>query len=164
MADLGQLLANDGFGLYIDGRWHGHGSAPAPTEIPALARFVASVSEGRIWATHALSRSYPAAETYYQLAAGLLAIPLSQFPRDYLFFFRKELVQTLNWAGNPNKSYETGPFGERLTPRKSFAIWKESVHRQAQPWTDDEREIAEATRASLVEVVLRHNEIMAEER
>ncbi|MDQ0318861.1 light-regulated signal transduction histidine kinase (bacteriophytochrome)/CheY-like chemotaxis protein [Pararhizobium capsulatum DSM 1112] len=164
MLDLGQLLPNDGFGLYIDGRWHAHGATPSPAEIPPLARFVTSISEGRIWATHSLSRHFPEAENYYQLAAGLLAIPLSQLPRDYLFFFRKELVQTLNWAGNPSKSYESGPLGDRLTPRKSFAIWKESVHRQAQPWTDEEREVAEASRASLVEVVLRHNEIMAEER
>nr|WP_075292332.1 HWE histidine kinase domain-containing protein [Pararhizobium arenae] len=164
MLDLGQLLPNDGFGLYVDGHWHGHGATPPTADIPALARFVASISEGRIWATHSLPRAFPEAENYYQISAGLLAIPLSQLPRDYLFFFRKELVQTLNWAGNPEKSYETGSFGERLTPRKSFAIWKESVHRQAMPWTEDEREVAEAIRSSLVEVVLRHSEIMAEER
>ena len=64
-----------------------------------------------------------------------LAIALSQTPRDYLFFFRKELVQTLNWAGDPKKSYETGSMGDRLTPRKSFAIWKETVQQQAQLWT-----------------------------
>ena len=45
--------------------------------------------------------------------------------------------------------------GDRLTPRKSFAIWKETVRRQAQPFTESDREIAEAARASLVEVVLR---------
>src|SRR5690606_12659594 len=81
-----------------------------------------------------------------------------------LFFFRKELVQTLEWAGDPNKSYETGPMGDRLTPRRSFAIWKQSVHGQSQPWSDQDREIAEAARVALVEIVLRHNELLAEER
>ncbi len=70
------------------------------------------------------------------------------------------MVQTLDWAGNPDKVYEIGPLGDRLTPRKSFSIWKEMVKQQAKPWTDADREIAEAVRAALVEVVLRHNELL----
>lgn len=164
LRDFGRLVPNDGFALYLNGRWSASGAAPSATEAPALASFIGSVTQGRVWATHSLATHFPPAEAYYQLASGVLAIPLSQLPRDYLFFFRKELVQTLNWAGNPDKSYETGPLGDRLTPRKSFAIWKQAVHRQAQPWTEAEREIAEAARASLVEVVLRHSEMLEEER
>jgi light-regulated signal transduction histidine kinase (bacteriophytochrome) len=164
LRDFGRLVANDGIGLYIGGQWTGFGATPSATEIPALARFIGQVSEGKVWGTHLLSRVFPEAEQYYQIASGVLAIPLSQAPRDYLFFFRKELVQTLNWAGNPDKVYESGPMGDRLTPRKSFAIWKEMVHLQAEPWSEADREIAEAARASLVEVVLRHNEMLAEER
>jgi light-regulated signal transduction histidine kinase (bacteriophytochrome) len=96
--------------------------------------------------------------------SGVLAIPLSQTGSDCLFFFRKELVQTLNWAGNPDKTYETGPLGDRLTPRKSFAIWKETVKGQAQSWAESEREIAEIVRVAIVEIVLRQNELMAGER
>ncbi len=164
LGDFGRLVPNDGFALYLNGRWLASGAAPSATDAPALASFIGSVTQGRVWATHSLAAHFPPAEAYYQLASGVLAIPLSQLPRDYLFFFRKELVQTLNWAGNPDKSYETGPLGDRLTPRKSFAIWKQAVHRQAQPWTEAEREIAEAARASLVEVVLRHSEMLEEER
>lgn len=164
LADFGQLVPNDGFGLYMQGRWTSFGATPSAMEVPALAEFVGSVASGRVWATHSLSSHFAGAEAYYQIASGLLAIPLSQTPRDYLFFFRKELVQTLNWAGNPDKSYETGPMGDRLTPRKSFSIWKQTVQRQAQPWTESDREIAEAARASLVEVVLRHNELLQDER
>jgi len=164
LRDFGRLVPNDGIGLYIGGEWTGFGATPAANEIPALAQFIGRVSEGRVWGTHLLSKAFPEAEAYYQIASGVLAIPLSQTPRDYLFFFRKELVQTLNWAGNPEKTYEVGPMGDRLTPRKSFAIWKETVHRQAEPWSEADREIAEAARASLVEVVLRHNEMLAEER
>lgn len=164
LADFGQLVPNDGFALYMHGRWTSFGATPSAMEAPALADFVGSVAGGRVWATHMLSGHFPGAEAYYQIASGLLAVPLSQTPRDYLFFFRKELVQTLNWAGNPDKSYETGPMGDRLTPRKSFSIWKQTVERQAQPWTEGDREIAEAARASLVEVVLRHNELLQDER
>ena len=164
LPDFAELLGCDGVGVWVDGTWSSFGAAPFSEAVPALAHFVGSVSEGRIWATQALSRHFPAAESYAELASGVLAIPLSQTPRDYIFFFRRELVQTLEWAGNPEKVYTTGPLGDRLTPRKSFAIWKETVRHQAQPWTEADRETAEAVRAATVEVVLRHNELMTEER
>ena len=164
LAAFDEIMSSDGSGLWINGNWHPHGIVPPASAIPALARFVSSVSDGRIWATHALSQRLSGAADYSANVSGLLAIPLSQRPRDYLFFFRREVIQTLNWAGNPEKSYETGPLGDRLTPRKSFAIWKEAVRNQAEPWSDADREIAEAARAALVEILLRHNEIVADER
>lgn len=162
--DFADLMPCDGVGLWVNDNWHGHGSVPPHDAIPRLARFIASTAENKVWATHALSQVIPEAETYAPIAAGVLAIPLSQVKNDYLLFFRKEIVQTLNWAGNPEKSYETGPMGDRLTPRKSFAIWKETVSLQAQPWSESDREIAEAARIALVEVAFQHSELMAGER
>ena len=162
--DFASLMPCDGVGLWLDGQWTASGSAPPAEAVPELAALIGERSDGGVWSTHSLSEQLPGAETYHAEASGLLAVPLSQIPRDYLIFFRKELVQTLNWAGNPDKSYDTGPHGDRLTPRKSFDIWKQTVRRQAQPWTDADREIAEAARVALVEVVLHHTELMAEER
>ena len=164
LPEFQQLFACDGVGLWINGRWTSIGIVPPGGEEANLARFVGEQTDGGIWATHALSAAYPAADTYYEDVSGMMTIPLSQIPRDYLFFFRRERLQTLNWAGNPDKSYETGPLGDRLTPRKSFAIWKETVHRQAEPWADSDFETAEAVRSAMVEVVLRHSELMTEER
>lgn len=164
LPDFNTLMPCDGIGLWMNGVWSAHGSVPPAAAIPALSRHISTLAEGRVWATHALSQRMPEAQDFCAHAAGVLAIPLAQTRRDYLFFFRKELVQTLNWAGNPEKTYATGPLGDRLTPRQSFAIWKQTVHQQAQPWTEADREIAEVTRAALVEVGLRHSELMAEER
>ena len=164
LTDFRNLLHCDGAGLWFGGRWSAVGVTPPPEAIPDLAGMVGRKAEGTVWSTHALSRHFPPALDYQGEASGLLAVPLSQSPRDWLFFFRKEIIQTLSWAGNPEKTYQSGALGDRLTPRKSFAIWKQTVERQAQPWTQSDIDIAEATRAATVEVVLRHNEAMAEER
>ena len=164
LREFATLMPCDGIGVWLNGRWTGEGITPPPAHIPALARFAETVADGRIWATHMLASFLPEAEAYAGEASGMLAVPLSQRPRDYLLFFRQEMVRTLDWAGNPEKSYDTGPLGDRLTPRKSFAIWKETVNGQATPWADEDREIAEATRVALVEVVLHHSELMADER
>ena len=164
IATLGRLVPCDGVGLWINGAWHSHGSGPPQVALPGLARFVACASEGRVWATHELSRLLPDAASYAAQVAGVLAVPLSQIPRDYLFFLRKEVVQTVEWGGNPDKTYATGRHGDRLTPRKSFAIWKQTVERQSKPWADADREIAEAARTALLEVIMRQTELLSAER
>lgn len=162
--DFTALMPCDGVGLYFNKTWMSDGKTPPMEAIPSLMAFINSVADGKVWASSALSDRLPSAEDYADLVSGVLAVPLSQLPRDYLLFFRSEVAQTLNWAGDPNKTYETGPLGDRLTPRKSFAIWKETVERQSEPWLQSERDTAEAARSALVEVVLRHSELLADER
>ncbi len=162
--DFKTLMPCDGVGLWMNDNWYSMGNTPPDAAIPQIGRLLSSVSEGKLWATHALFNHLPEAEEYSSQTAGVLAVSLSQVKNDYLMFFRRELIQTLNWGGNPDKSYETGPLGDRLTPRKSFALWKETVHKQAQPWTEEDRQIAEAARVALVEVAFRHSEVMAGER
>ena len=164
LPELAGMIDCDGVALWIDGRWSALGSTPPAPALPDLLEHLVGLGEVRIWSSHELCAHHARAADYCPEASGVLAIPLSQRPKDYLLYFRKEFEHTLNWAGNPEKTYETGPLGDRLTPRKSFAIWKETVRNQSRPWSDADVETAEAIRAALVEVVLRHNEVMAEER
>ncbi|MBU0585690.1 MAG: GAF domain-containing protein [Alphaproteobacteria bacterium] len=164
LSEFAGLMPCDGVGVWVDGSWNGQGFVPPPVEMPALMQVVGARAAGQIWSTHALAKEHPGAEAYADQVSGVLAIPLSQTSRDFLLFFRREMVQTLDWAGNPEKSYSTGPLGDRLTPRTSFAIWKEIVHRQAQPWDEADLETAEAARGAIVEIVLRHNELLSDER
>jgi two-component sensor histidine kinase len=70
----------------------------------------------------------------------------------------------VTWAGDPNKPIESGPLGDRLTPRKSFAAWQESVSGRSQPWSEEEVAIAESLRVTLLEVILRITDETMQER
>ncbi|MFD1332818.1 HWE histidine kinase domain-containing protein [Methylopila musalis] len=164
LSAIGGLLPCDGVGLWMNGVWTVEGAAPPRDVVARLVALASEGGEGAVYASHCLAQVIPGAEDFSSQAAGAMAVPLSQRPRDYLFFFRKELVQTLDWAGNPDKIYSTGPLGDRLTPRKSFAIWKETVRLQARPWSETDRETAEAARSALVEIALRHSELLQDER
>lgn len=96
--------------------------------------------------------------------AGLLAIPISRSPRDYVVLFRSEMVRSVRWAGDPHKTAVYGPNGPRLTPRESFAEWKELVEGRSKPFTSSEMRVAETLRATLIEVVLRLADEAAAER
>ena len=72
-------------------------------------------------------------------------------------------MQLVTWAGNPGAP-TLGPPGERLTPRTSFAAWKEEKRGQSRPWEPVEIEAAEAFRVWLLETVLHQLELANKER
>src|ERR1700712_2049755 len=64
-------------------------------------------------------------------------------PRQgWIVGLRREVIQTIRWGGKPDKVIAHGPFGPRLTPRGSFAEWRETVRGRAEPWNEGELEIA----------------------
>ncbi|MDB6453225.1 HWE histidine kinase domain-containing protein [Falsirhodobacter sp. 20TX0035] len=162
--DLARLLECDGVVVKMNDHSTSTGTVPDAAALDAILSHVAGQTEDGFWFTDNLADHVPQAEPFHGRTAGVLAVPISQIARDWILFFRQEQVRTVNWAGNPEKTYETGPLGDRLTPRHSFALWKEEVHRRSAPWTEDDLDTARALRTTLVEIVLLHNELLAEER
>ena len=57
-----------------------------------------------------------------------------------------------------------GADGDRISPRKSFQVWKHTVLRRSLPWTPAETDSAFDLRVSLLQVVLRRIEAASRER
>ncbi|MFO1125859.1 MAG: HWE histidine kinase domain-containing protein [Methylocystis sp.] len=164
LADLRNVIPSDGVALWMNGVWTSDGCTPPMKAAGVLADVSAQNGGGGIWQTNNIAEHLLSASAYAADASGMLAVPLSLTKRDYLFFFRREKVQTLNWAGDPNKTYATGPHGDRLTPRKSFAIWKQTIERHSEPWKEDEQVAAEAVLFGMRELILKQNEVLDAER
>ena len=161
---IGQVIAHDGMSAYVDGVYKTRGIAPSKDEFRSLLSVLNSAATSKIIATDELSARIPAAPAFDDRVAGALIIPVSRRPRDYIVFWRKELKQTVIWAGNPEKPVEYGPNGARLTPRKSFEAWQQDVSGRSAVWTTDEVEIAESLRVTLLEVILRMTDEAVQER
>lgn len=164
IADFRSLVNSDGVAIWLNGELAHEGDVLSEGALRALAQTAGAEMPGKVWSSHRIGSSLPLFSAADRLIAGALAIPLSQTPGNYLFYFRKEVVETIQWAGDPNKSYDVGPNGARLTPRGSFAVWKETVRGQSNPWSDQSRQAAEAIRVSLMEIALRQSERLSEER
>ena len=157
--DMGDSIARvipfDGAVALVDGAFASHGITPDRAQFDDLARFLNTAGASTVWHTDAVATVYPPAAEWADKAAGLLAIPVSRRPRDFIVLFRREQLREVHWAGNPEKAVELGPNGARLTPRKSFELWKEERRGFSRPWTPDEVTCAESLRITLLEVVLR---------
>jgi signal transduction histidine kinase len=148
----------------MDGQFSNLGATPQPPEIEEMVTWLnATVKEG-VFHTDHLPLIYPQAASFAGVASGLLALSVSKSPRDYVLWFRPELLRTVNWAGNPDKSVPHGAELQALTPRHSFALWQEQVRLHASPWLGAEIEAAHRLRLALLEVVLRRIDQIARER
>jgi light-regulated signal transduction histidine kinase (bacteriophytochrome) len=146
----------------VDGECILLGNAPPERFIREVTDWLSDTVDEDVWTTDALPSLFPGAAEHKDSASGLLAITITREPQNYLLWFRPEVVQTVNWAGDPNKPVTTAMDGShRLSPRGSFALWQETVRLRSLPWKQVERNAARDFRRALVEVVLRKAEEVA---
>lgn len=75
-------------------------------------------------------------------ACGLLAAKIPDVNKSWVLWLRPEMAKAVNWAGDPFKPNNASPFGDRLYPRTSFELWKETVKGISAPWQPWELEAA----------------------
>jgi two-component system, chemotaxis family, sensor kinase Cph1 len=139
------------------------GATPPERDVRALYDWLSAHDEAEVFVTEALSEILPAAEGFADRASGVLAIAISKKYASFVLWFRPEVVRTVKWGGNPVKAARPDPAGgpDRLHPRKSFEIWKETVKGRSLPWSPPEVEAAKDLRASVLGIVLRRAEELA---
>jgi light-regulated signal transduction histidine kinase (bacteriophytochrome) len=158
LTSVADYVAADGIAVSHAGEISLTGLTPTREEFVHLIRFLNTTSAGQVFSTHCLSQAFPPALDYPMRAAGMLSIPVSRVPRDYVVFFRKEVEKSVTWAGEPVKIETVGPNGVRLTPRKSFEAWRETVRFQSARWSKGELRAAEKLRVTMIELILRMSE------
>ncbi len=154
--ELLEYAGAGGAALYNDGRCTRLGDAPAESDVAALAEWLAARGQD-VFATDALPTLYAPAHAFKDRACGVLAVSVSRVHRNFLLWFRPEVVRTVNWSGDPHKPAIVGG-DRRLHPRRSFDLWKEVVRDQSLPWTEAELDGAAELRNAIVAIVLRKAE------
>lgn len=154
--NLLDLFNSEGTGaaISINGSWVTTGTVPDEEQLNDLASWLHDEHSDKIlFQTNELSISYAKAATFSKIGSGLLAVCIPKTARSYILWFRPEYIETVKWAGNPNdKVIKDG----RLTPRKSFDDWAETVRGKSRPWKSWECEAAIDLRNSVIALDLKH--------
>ena len=109
----------------------------------ALATWLATRTEALVHVTDGALLPPPLADQAEdERWCGVLALRFDAPRQGWIVGLRREVIQTIRWGGKPEKVIAHGPLGPRLTPRGSFAEWRETVRGQAEPWNDVQLEIA----------------------
>ena len=147
-----------GAALLLNDTVYLRGETPDEDTVRALAPLLAEHIEPSVWSTDHLSKLFPGWDACAEVASGVLAARLSRQTPAYVLWFRPEEKQTMSWAGDPTKPMETGPHGDRLTPRKSFQLWQEEVSGKSLPWLACEIDAARMLRQTILETEVRRAE------
>jgi diguanylate cyclase (GGDEF)-like protein len=156
------LLGADGMVSRVDGFVSSQGATvDEELLLPVIAK-LQSISVRGVASSSVLGLLDSSAASYADKASGALYIGLTEGTGDYLLLLRRELTETVVWAGNPDKVVGVDEQG-RLRPRTSFAAWKETVRGRSKPWSELELENASLVREQLLRLRAAHKLHKSEE-
>ncbi|MFQ4145815.1 ATP-binding protein [Chlorogloeopsis sp. ULAP02] len=141
------------------------GLTPTVEQVRDLIDWADTRVSNPLFHTNLLPRLYPETLALKDVASGLLLLQISKVRRYYILWFRPEVLQTVNWAGNPHTYTSTTVKADgtvTLFPRKSFEQWQETVRFTSLPWKACELEQALDLRNAIVGIVLNKADELAQ--
>ena len=136
------IVPSDGAVLHLDGAAHTVGVVPPPAQ---LLKVVDRLGPGR-HVIEDLPIVDPDSADMLPGVAGLLVVPLGGSGR--IVFVRSEVAQTVEWLGDQRADNRH----TQLSPRRSFAAWRESVNGRSLAWgpyAQDAFDFGDSLRAAL---------------
>jgi chemotaxis family two-component system sensor kinase Cph1 len=153
LSEVKRVIPADGAAVLFGDRAAATHRTPSQAQVRKLVGWLLDTAPSGVFETSSLVRQYAPAAGYAREASGLLATVVSPEEPLVLLWFRAEQLETINWAGNPHQPTEPGTAIGALNPRKSFEIWKETVHNQSEPWSTAEVDAARNLGRSIFELL-----------
>lgn len=153
LLDLNPVVGSS-LAMCYDGKWFTHGDTPSKDEILKLVSWIKSNGDDEVFVTDSLQRIYPPSLNFKSKVSGLLAINFPYGRTNFILWFRPEIIGTVTWAGNPQKTVETRTGISTLHPRQSFEGWEEEVRLKSVPWKKSEIEVVKKLKRSIIEYEL----------
>jgi len=138
--DILKICNATGVSILFEGVVYKSGNTPQDDEIRRLANWAATYSKNTVFNTYKLSDYLPELKSMCQSTSGIIYHSLDN--DNSIIWYRPETKTEVHWAGDPSKSIEKDQNG--LSPRRSFALWKEMVECQSKPWIKPELDTAAA--------------------
>ena len=147
-------VADSSLAMCYEGKWFFKGDTPSKNEILNLVSWIKNNGDDEVFVTDSLQRIYPPSLNFKSSASGLLAVNFPYGKTNFILWFRPEIIGTVTWAGNPQKTVEIEQEASSLHPRKSFEGWKEEVKFKSIPWKKSEIEVVKKLKRSIIEYEL----------
>lgn len=146
--DLSELVPCHGAVVAENGKLSVSGEVPDQRFLMSLFNWLDENQEKDILFSNHLQKDWPEA-VIPESASGILSLRLGKAPHDYIVLFRSERIGHIHWAGDPYS--KNADASGRLSPRKSFELFKETVRNTSSKWEQHEIEIMLQLRVYILE-------------
>ncbi|RFS14979.1 ATP-binding protein [Emticicia sp. C21] len=123
------------------------GKTPDDDSILKITAFAKKKASKGFFSTASLPDIMPEAVEWCTTASGILYYQLGVVHDETIVWFRPESLEEINWSGDPDKAIIKDANG--LSPRKSFALYKQIVKCRSYDWTKTEQTAASTFSYSL---------------
>jgi len=154
-----QPLGATGAALLFEGQVQTAGEVPGTQQLRDLGAWLDRRARVPVFATMSLRSDAPEFDPLTPVASGLVAVPVSAMPGEYLLWFRPERIRTVTWGGDPLKPVVIGDDPTHLSPRRSFAQWHQLVEGTSEPWTLGDLTAARLIGDTVSDVVLQFRSV-----
>jgi diguanylate cyclase (GGDEF)-like protein/PAS domain S-box-containing protein len=134
-AELLHLVGATGAVVRLSGTLLFFGRTPSLPVTKAALAVLLPLTGGDPVAVDDLGLRYPELAVAISEASGALLVPLASSKDDVILWFRPELERTIAWGGNPAEHMTVNAATGWMSPRTSFAAWKQTVQGHSAPWT-----------------------------
>jgi len=136
--NIKDLVESTGAAIILDGKIKLVGQTPTKKQIKLLIKKFLSKQGKKMFHTKHLLKLYPEGRVFKETSSGVLSSRLGNDHKNYLIWFRPEVVQQIDWGGDPDHKAIYDEEKKRLTPRKSFQKWTEDLSGVSTSWKDYE--------------------------
>lgn len=119
------------------------GKAPSQHQIREMIYWLQHNPPGEVFHVSNLIEVYEPAQAFADVASGLIVLPIDAAKGEFIIGFRPEVVQEVNWGGNPNEAINFEKDNVTYHPRHSFRLWQQVVKNTSLPWRPEEVMVAE---------------------
>lgn len=148
------LSSATGLALVLGEEIYLKGQTPTKEEVADIRQWLQSRRKTGIYSTRSMINDMRLPQSFAPRLAGLLSACVSEQPNTFVMWFKPPVSHTVDWGGNPAEAIviekREDARGVRLSPRKSFAKWKEFVKHESDPWQDYEIDMAGRVRERLI--------------
>lgn len=115
------------------------GIVPEDKNLDGLITWIKENVHTSVYHTASLSSLLPEASKYKDVASGMMVCVLSKENQEFIVWFKREQIQNVKWAGNPDKPADQQTIGLlQISPRNSFEVWSQTVSGRSEEWSNAE--------------------------
>jgi chemotaxis family two-component system sensor kinase Cph1 len=127
------------------------GKTPNDKHLQNLLGWIKDNVVESFYCTNELPAVFTEADAFRDVGSGIMVLILSAELGEYIIWFKPEHIQTITWAGNPDKPVEIDGNGlMKISPRHSFEAWLQQVSGKSERWSDEEIKSANRLKTEVI--------------
>lgn len=142
--------------LFFEGKWCQLGDVPPQKNIQHIIHYLREHFISGFFQATDIPLHVKSLEEFSAVASGVMVVEISPQFEEFIMWCKPEIIQNVNWAGNPAKSVVPAQDGSpRLSPRKSFEKWTQQVRYTSESWSNGEIGVAMKLKEDILHIINR---------